>query len=667
LNPGLVAVIGARGSGKTALVELVAAAGFAVSSQLSERSFLRRAQHFLARAESTLSWQSDEKTKSPLDISRFDDFAEWPRVQYLSQQFVDRLCSSDGLADELVAEIQRVVFQAHAPEDREGATDFNELLELRAARARTARLRHKEILGQASGALITERARKDALLQLRKQRDEKRKAVARDKKDLKGLVSKGHESRVKRFEEISVAVDGVRALVDRAKRRQKALLGLQDDVAHRRETIWPREMREKMRTFAVADLTNEQWKIFELEYKGDVDFLLKSELTNVVGELKRLKGPCEGEEVKVAGSGQDKPLVEDDDDLSKQTLFLLTKELERLKALIGLDQLKSRRYRQLSEKIAKEENELQTFEVNVSEAEQADTRIQELVKQRDAAYGGVFQAIVDEQEELEKLYAPLQTNLRSETGTLNKLSFSVRRSVDLVGWATKGEELLDLRKAGPFKGAGALEAEAERFLRKAWETGTAEDVAKAMRSFRETHEKSILAHAPAATSEREAYRLWGSQVGEWLYSTEHIRVNYGVQYEGVRLEQLSPGTRGIVLLLLYLAIDQEDDRPLLIDQPEENLDPKSIFDELVSQFRLAKLRRQIIVVTHNANLVVNTDADQVIVARRVQKHGELPRIRYVSGGLENPEIRKYVCDILEGGTAAFIERARRLRVGLPER
>jgi energy-coupling factor transporter ATP-binding protein EcfA2 len=126
---------------------------------------------------------------------------------------------------------------------------------------------------------------------------------------------------------------------------------------------------------------------------------------------------------------------------------------------------------------------------------------------------------------------------------------------------------------------------------------------------------------------------------------------------------LSPGTRGIVLLLLYLAIDRDDDRPLIIDQPEENLDPKSIFDELVERFRRARLRRQIIIVTHNANLVVNADADQVIVATcGLHRPGELPEISYESGGLENPDIRRQVCEILEGGEAAFRERARRLRV-----
>ena len=70
-------------------------------------------------------------------------------------------------------------------------------------------------------------------------------------------------------------------------------------------------------------------------------------------------------------------------------------------------------------------------------------------------------------------------------------------------------------------------------------------------------------------------------------------------------------------------------------------------------------------VTHNANLVVNTDADQIIVAKAgPNPHGELPPITYMSGGLENTAIRKSVCDILEGGERAFKERARKLRVNL---
>jgi hypothetical protein len=85
--------------------------------------------------------------------------------------------------------------------------------------------------------------------------------------------------------------------------------------------------------------------------------------------------------------------------------------------------------------------------------------------------------------------------------------------------------------------------------------------------------------------------------------------------------------------------------------------------ELVPHFREARKRRQVIIVTHNANLVVNTDADQVIVATSVQGAGEgLPEISYRGGSLENPDIRSMVCEILEGGERAFLERERRYRL-----
>ena len=101
--------------------------------------------------------------------------------------------------------------------------------------------------------------------------------------------------------------------------------------------------------------------------------------------------------------------------------------------------------------------------------------------------------------------------------------------------------------------------------------------------------------------------------------------------------------------------------------PWTNLSPpfSAVFDELVSLFVLAKEKRQVIMVTHNANLVINTDADQVIVADAgPHPDGGLPRITYRAGGLEDAEMRKAVCDILEGGEHAFRERARRLRVRL---
>jgi hypothetical protein len=228
-------------------------------------------------------------------------------------------------------------------------------------------------------------------------------------------------------------------------------------------------------------------------------------------------------------------------------------------------------------------------------------------------------------------------------------------------WATEAEEgLIDLGKGGSFKGKGTLLEKANEALKPAWETGTSTDVVTAMAEFRRLYQKELLDHSPVAHTEQAEFRAWSKRFAQWLFSTNHIDIRYGIEYDGIDIQKLSPGTRGIVLLLLYLALDDGDGRPLVLDQSEENLDPKSVFEELVTLFVEAKSDGQVIMVTHNANSVINTDADQIIVAESgPHPHGALPPITYRSGGLENAVIRKAVCDILEGGE----EHSRRGRAG----
>lgn len=121
-----------------------------------------------------------------------------------------------------------------------------------------------------------------------------------------------------------------------------------------------------------------------------------------------------------------------------------------------------------------------------------------------------------------------------------------------------------------------------------------------------------------------------------------------IEFNDKALDDLSMGERAIVLLKILLALD---DKPLLIDQPEEHLDNRYIYNELKPAFRKAKTRRQIIIATHNANLVVNTDAEQIIIAEHT--NGTLS---YEIGTLENTSIREGIKTILEGGDEAFKKR-----------
>jgi hypothetical protein len=142
---------------------------------------------------------------------------------------------------------------------------------------------------------------------------------------------------------------------------------------------------------------------------------------------------------------------------------------------------------------------------------------------------------------------------------------------------------------------------------------------------------------------------------DWFYSVEACAVTYSIKFDGKDLQLLSPGDKGIVLLLLYLEAESDDNRPLVIDQPDDNLDNMSVYPSLIEYFRERKSTRQVIIITHNPNLVVNTDAEQVFVANF---DGSRMRRSLTGAALEDTNpigqikgIREEVCKILEGGTS----------------
>jgi energy-coupling factor transporter ATP-binding protein EcfA2 len=659
LNPGLIGIIGARGSGKTALADLIATGAHSPASHDNDRSFLRRAADLLGELQIKLTWGDGTLTSAGSTPAAAE--ANGPRVQYLSQQFVERLCSSEGgINDELLVEIERVIFDEHSAEDRAGAASFTELRDMRATRSRLAQRRSREALGAILEQISEQRRKHADLPALKARRASTQKTVGEDKKARLALLGSGSETRTKRLDEILRAIDQRLQQLDAAARRKQALDQLRDFVIDIRERHAQSELAELQRRHGDAGLRAEDWPAFKRVFAANVDAVIERVDKETSQTLVKLKGK------PMAERPPTQPYVADDADLSTVSQAALTKEAERLRNQIGIDKQKAEQLTALDRKIARAESSLTYLQEVLGEAEQAKARITELTARRKQEYGNVFDALLEEEAQLSELYAPLAAKLTDATGTLGKLTFVVRRDVDIERWANAGEQLLDLRRAGPFRGQGALAENARKDLLEAWKTGSSSEVAKAMANFREHHNEGFLEHARVQREAGARFWQWGADIARWLDDTSHISIRYGIQYDGVDIEQLSPGTRGIVLLLVYLSVDQSDDRPLIIDQPEENLDPKSIFDELVGRFREVVLRRQVIIVTHNANLIVNTDADQVIVASAgAHRRGKLPKITYAAGGLEDPEIRRKVCEILEGGEQAFRDRARRLRVQLP--
>jgi hypothetical protein len=144
------------------------------------------------------------------------------------------------------------------------------------------------------------------------------------------------------------------------------------------------------------------------------------------------------------------------------------------------------------------------------------------------------------------------------------------------------------------------------------------------------------------------------QVYDYIWSFEYLEPEYSLKLDGKDLNQLSPGERGSLLLVFYLLVDKSD-IPIIVDQPEENLDNQTVYNLLIPVIKQVKKRRQIIMVTHNPNIAVVCDAEQIIHAAIDRTNGN--RIVYTQGSIEDSIINKHIIDVLEGTRPAFGNRA----------
>jgi hypothetical protein len=135
--------------------------------------------------------------------------------------------------------------------------------------------------------------------------------------------------------------------------------------------------------------------------------------------------------------------------------------------------------------------------------------------------------------------------------------------------------------------------------------------------------------------------------------SEFIVHNIVVTSQSKNITKLSHGQQGTIYLRLKLAANLFS-KTIIYDQPEDDLDNEFIMSDLVSIFKKIKKYRQVIIVSHNANLVVNADSEQIIIAQN-----EDGVLKYVSGSLENKFINEQICKILEGGKSAFLNREKK--------
>lgn len=631
LNAGLISIIGQKGSGKSALAELIA---FAAGSWASEErgSFLCRAGAHLQQTRIDLEWADGEVASQILGNEHTDDRA----VRYLSQRFVERLCADDHLGDELVEEIENVIFSYVEPSDTLNASSFQELRALRtdSTRAEGERLRED----------IKRLIREDCDLRDKAEKlTEKKSKIETLEDERKGLERQLPKATT---EEEKKAQESL-------QEKRKTLTELQKEAGadkHKLQKIT--DIRTTLTSFTAR---------MDRFYRELVPVLKEIGIAETDVSVYRPRFPVDTDKPLAAREKEIREsITARDGDKEKPvsgTIHAIEKEIESLAKQESADKARAKRIEEIQKRIAVIDTEAGRINKEIEQVVGPDKRRHAAIaSERTEAYKAYFVNLKTERDVLESLYAPVTARLKSDASFAQEqdLEFSIRWEVDLKTWLERGGALFDQRTSIPYGTLADLSKVAETILAPGWASGDPEQIESAIDEFLTAFRDKDL---PSSRYRRTG--VTNRDILEWLYETEHIRLSYGLKYNGTELEKLSPGTKGIVLLILYLGMDVGDTRPLIVDQPDENLDNESIYELLTEYFKLAKKRRQIFLITHNPNLVVNGDSEQVIVATCKRREDGFPHISYSSGSLENPDIRAKVCRILEGGSTAFRKRERR--------
>lgn len=647
LNPGFVAIVGNKGQGKSALLDSIALAGN--SSRTAEFAFLTP-QRFLSNANKSarfyqvdLSWLNGSKRT----VGFGDPYvgAAPVQVEYLPQRYVERVCTIDPLSDasqEFEDELREVLF-THIPDDeRAGEASFDALLAAKTEAAKTTTTVLRAQLSAEAERYVTlnsflrDNPTKDidgklALKAKEITTAEKDLASARDQLKVIDAAGEGDDE-TKRLREDSAKT---RKSLDLATKQRAGLLQQLGTLQQQQSTAAEIESRIKAHESSIGAI-NADWVALDPVVGGKlVEFTVRKELL----AAWRTRYSADVKAARTARDETDKYIR----DLEGEVLRLDN----LLAAADGARELARQRVLQIEERLGTLKG---TVDVEGSEAWLKDllqragetplaiavsqAALLTLSEQIHKSLEGELTAVTDlygpasRYIEASKVVKNAGLEFKAELSVVSRLQslrsmVDGRKSPDLLNWLSDLPERID----------GKLWGDLELELKASFQ--------------RLTHERGAV-NGPERHP-LDALRNGASAIDfiTDLLSLEWIEVRFGLTGDGLPLALLSPGQRGLVLALFYLIVDLRT-TPLLLDQPEENLDNATIASLLVPAIQEASRRRQTIIVTHNANLAIVGDADQIVHCTHTNGTFDV-----TSGCISELSVAQSAVDVLEGTKPAF--------------
>lgn len=286
--------------------------------------------------------------------------------------------------------------------------------------------------------------------------------------------------------------------------------------------------------------------------------------------------------------------------------------------------------------------------------EQAPETRKKLVEKRTKIVKKIHESFLQLKSEYEDLYKPIQKFI-DDNKILNQ-NFDLKFQVFIVSekFSEQFLEMIDKNKSKNFSGKEQSKDTFNKIVEK-YNLENFNDLIDCLSEIENKllydDEQKIL---DVQKQLKEAHKV--EHIYEFIWELKYIEPKYSLTFLGADIQKLSPGQRGTLLLIFYLLIDNNRS-PIVIDQPEENLDNHTVFHLLVPIIKEAKKKRQVIMVTHNPNIAVVCDAEQIIYSEIDRKNNN--KVIYSSGSIENKHINKKLLEVLEGTKPAFENREKK--------
>lgn len=658
LNPDLVAIIGNKGSGKSALADVIATLGN--SKQSKHFGFLKR-DRFLGKTgeparnfTGTLTWRDDSVETRLLNELPSEEKAEL--VRYIPQHYFEDLCNehASGKSDAFEKELRSVIFSHTSDEMRLGALDFDQLTDQQeqALRNRLSEYRKELSTTNASIVRIEEQLQPieqeklaELLLLKQKQIDEHEKLKPLEVTQPAQTMNSEQQQAAANLADVNQQVEIAKKKLQDMTAEGTVFAKQQKAIANSRERLRLLQRAfEQTKQDAAEDLT-----LLDLTWEN----VIAIEINTAVLDEKYNQISLNQKNLK---ESQEKLVVE---------IEALIVQKNELTAKLDAPQQQFESYQRQLVEWSKKLSELigtpiepetkSGIEARLAQIKELPAQLEELGNTRLKLSREIFETLDSQRKARAELFKPVQDLIQKNT--LIREDYRLQFQATLAASAdTIADQLFNLIKQtwGEFRGQdGALST-----IRRLFDSHDLNSQEGAQAFVIALQEKIIQAAKDSGSSigifNLLKKGIHATAVYDLVFGYNFLEPRYSLLFQDTQIEQLSPGQRGSLLLIFYLLIDQGK-MPIILDQPEENLDNETVFRLLVPVLSEAKKKRQIIMVTHNPNLAVVCDAEQIIYAKFDRSANST--IRYESGAIENTTLNGIVVTVLEGTKPAFDNRS----------